>query len=340
MNALSETMVMGHAVDAQILYGNDPIAIHQTAALLVREVITPESNALMHPGNSFAMLTPLRCALSQFRVVALYFGKGFLFLAEKAGRSNRFTCRERSKRFESYVNTDSRIALGQTLWFTRNREAGVPLACRGAAYRQGLDRAFDLPMQDDLDMPDPGSVQFALLIDLEARLGVGDAIVAIGSFEAGKAWVFCLLADSTEECLERQVDPHSHVLQDLRMDRFESRTLSFEDRKRLLLLVERQALACLLVGFFAFGKQVVIQPTALFKRLIELGLLLFGRIDAILIHFTHVCVIAENTTVVKRRSAPMPQAQTRNAAFLPVFENRGFQRRRTVSCFKEQGSRQ
>ncbi len=104
-----------------------------------------------------------------------------------------------------------------------------------------------------------------------------------------KSWFLSVFSHSTKVSLESKVNPNGYVLQDLGMDFSERGTFLFQDRKRRLLSIECQALACQLIGFLALFKQVVIQPTALLKRLIELLFLLRCGVEAILKRFTHVC---------------------------------------------------
>jgi hypothetical protein len=58
--------------------------------------------------------------------------------------------------------------------------------------------------------------------------------------------------------------------------------------------------------FLALSKQVVIEPTALFKRLVKLGFLSFCWIDPILKHLTHVHILGLNIMIVNGRGAPVP----------------------------------
>src|SRR5712692_676200 len=130
-----------------------------------------------------------------------------------------------------------------------------------------------------------------------------------------------MFSDSTKEGLECQINPYCDILQDLGMDTFQRGAFVFEYAKGFLLLIEREVFPILLIRRFASFKQVVIEPTALFKRLIELSDLLLIRKDTILKGFTHMCIIAQNRTDVKGREKPNPSRLTRNAAFIPMLEN-------------------
>src|SRR5258708_5832173 len=147
------------------------------------EVLPFECYSFMHPCDSFAVLPSLRRTFSEFGMLALDFGKGFLFLTEKAGVLYFYSIRQHGKGLESYVNAHLRGYFRQSFRVTFNRERGIPLPCRGTAYREGLDLATDGAMQHDLEMTDARSVEFPLRINLTTRLRIGDAVIAVLALE-------------------------------------------------------------------------------------------------------------------------------------------------------------
>ena len=96
----------------------------------------------------------------------------------------------------------------------------------------------------------------------------------------------------------------------------------FQQRQGGLLLIEGERETLLLIDLFASLQQMVIEPPALFKGFVEPGFLFLGWIDPMLKHLAHVQTLAQSTAGVKREAAPhLPQ--TRNAAFIPMFERQG-----------------
>jgi hypothetical protein len=89
-----------------------------------------------------------------------------------------------------------------------------------------------------------------------------------------------------------------------------------------LLLIERQAFAFLLISALALLQQVVIEPTALFKRLVELLDLFLGWRESVLKQFTHLFMLAQKWQEVKREAAPL-LPQLRKSPFLPRINDRG-----------------
>src|SRR2546421_12534152 len=54
VNALSQAMIMRHAVDMQVFDADDAVGIDNLSALLVREIVASEGDPLMHTCHSFA----------------------------------------------------------------------------------------------------------------------------------------------------------------------------------------------------------------------------------------------------------------------------------------------
>ncbi len=92
-NALGKTMIMGHVLHLQVFHTDKPIRIDDLAAGLMGEVLAPPRNPLMHAGDRLAMFPAALGAFGQLGVLALHFGQGFLFLAEKSGVGDLFTGR-------------------------------------------------------------------------------------------------------------------------------------------------------------------------------------------------------------------------------------------------------
>ncbi|HYU74721.1 MAG TPA: hypothetical protein VEL31_18785, partial [Ktedonobacteraceae bacterium] len=84
LNAFSEAMVMNHPVDMQIFHADHAETVYNLATMLMGKVIAPELDTLMHTCHGFTVLASLRRTFCQFGMLALHFGKGLFFLAEKA----------------------------------------------------------------------------------------------------------------------------------------------------------------------------------------------------------------------------------------------------------------
>jgi hypothetical protein len=171
-----------------------------TTVLMV-EVAPPEGDALMHTGYRLAMLAALWCALCQFGMLALYFGKSFLFFAEEARVLNLLRGGERGEGFESDVNAHLGINRLKPLRFTLNGEAHVPLACRGARDGTRLDLASDLAVVDHPDTPDFRETHAVIMGDAKAALREGETIVAISTTETGISRVLACL-DAAKKALK------------------------------------------------------------------------------------------------------------------------------------------
>ena len=131
-NAFGQTMIVGHAVDAEVFYADDPEPINNVTALLMGEVLTPPSGPLMHSSHGFAVLVTLRCAAGQLGMLALDFRQGLCLLAKKARIGNLFTSGQGSKRLESNIYSNLFATFWQSLGSALYRKGDKPLACRRA----------------------------------------------------------------------------------------------------------------------------------------------------------------------------------------------------------------
>jgi len=323
VNALGQTVVMDHVVDTQVFHADDAIAIHNVAAFLMREVVTAESNPFMYPRNCFTVFASLRSPLSKLGVLALHFLQGFFFLAKKARVGDLFASGECSERFQANIETYSLIALWQALGFYFARERSIPLASAALLDGERLELALDLSVQHNLEMPDARSKELALLVKLKAKLWIGEAIIAVLALEAGIAWGFTSF-DTAEERLKSQIKSYSDMLQDLGVDGCKGGPFLFQGGIGGMLLVERQALTSLLIGGSALCKQMIIQPTALFERLIERCFLLFCGVDPVPKHFMHIQILCLNLAVVNGQGTPVPKPPERNAPDIPMHTCMGF----------------
>ncbi len=333
MNAFSEAVVMHHPVHVQIFHRNRTKAVYDLAAFLVCEIVPFETDTLMHAGYSLAMVPPLWCPLLQFGMFALDFRQSLFFFAKKARVFNLFTRRKCGKRCESNVNPNVGRKRRFALRVALDGKRGIPLAGRGAAYREGFDLPTDRAVVDHRNCPNLGDHNPVIVREGKARLREGEAIIAIFPLKAGVPWATCLfgrcrgmLTDTAEKCLERQVYPYSHILQDLRMDATEGGPFLFQYPKRVDLPVAGQGRSFLLPTITPFFKQMVIQPAAFLKNTGELLCLLFRWVYPVLEHFMHTRVVAQTEQECKWETA-LPLPQTRNGAHIPVAEARGFTRR-------------
>ena len=297
MNALGQTMVLDHAVDMQVLNRYHPVGSDDLAAVLMGEVVPSPRDTLMDTRHGFAMCTPLRRTFCQCGVFPLHLCQGLFFRAKEPGISNFSAIGKSGKGLESYVNPHLGSVCWQALRVYLTGEAGIPFACSGPLHGERFGFASGGPVQDDCEMTNTRGREFALRINLKARLGRGETSIPVSCTETRIPRIFSCFAAS-KEGLKGQVKTHGHILQDLRVDRLQGGTFLFQQRIGGLLLVARQTPGLVLIRCFAFLKQMVIEPAALFECLVEPGFLLFGGIDAVLKHFTHVTTIDLSCSVV------------------------------------------
>ena len=316
-DAFGQTMVVNHSVHMQVFDADRTKAVYNLPGLLMGKVISTEFNPLMNSGYNLAVLPTKRSAFSHLSVLALDFGQGFLFLAEKAGIGYLLSIRESRKGLESDINPHLGRGFWQAFGFTLTRKADVPFPCRRPLHRTGLHLALDLAMRDHFDGANLGEADPFIMRgrpggcpgdrdngdNAKATLREGEAIVSAFAFETGKPRFKSMFPHTPKESFEGQINPHSHILQDLRMHGIEGRPFLFQYRKGRLLLIERQAFSGLRVSRFTLFEQMIVQPSALFKRGFKLLHLLLGGKNPILKGFTHSVIVAQTEQGCKRETA-------------------------------------
>ena len=217
-DALSQTMVMNHAVHKQVLDADHAEAVYDPPSFLMGEIVTPKPNPLMDSCHGFAVLAPFRRAFRQLGVLSLDLCQCLFFLAKECGVGDLFFIGKGGKRCESNINTNPCRNLWQAFRLAFDRERHRPFARRGTMDGTGLDASLDLAMIHHLDRANLGQCDPSVVSEAKARLRKGEAIITITSLETGKAWFLSMFSNTTEEGLKSKVDTNGHVLQDLGMD--------------------------------------------------------------------------------------------------------------------------
>ncbi len=211
-NAFSQTMVMNHAIDAQIFNANNSIVIDNLTRFLMRKVISLESNSLMNAGNDFAPLGNFGSAFSRPTQFSLGFSQSFLLFPEKARTLNRWSSiRKSGESMQAHIDAHGFIVSWKGLRFDFTTKSYIPFASRRTAKSGCLGLAAHFSMHDDLDMTDLGNYQASIFNSATGRdLRKGEGIIPSLSLKAGKAGFFTGLA-AAKEGFESQVNPGCHI---------------------------------------------------------------------------------------------------------------------------------
>jgi hypothetical protein len=321
MNAFCKTMIVNHTVHVKVFHADQAKPVYDLPTLLMSEVVTPELDTLVYPGYYLAMFPSLRGTFDKLRMRTIDFGKGFFLFPEKARVLNFFAIAQRGEGLQAYINTHLSWSRFKSFGFALAREGDRPLAGRGTVHATGFDFALQGTVVDHLDTANLGKGHTVIMGNGKTRLGKGERVVAVRSTKTGIAGLLTCF-DSTEECFESQVNTYRHVLKDLRMNTTQGGTFVFQNRESVLLLKTGERKTVLVIGRLAHLHQVVIEPTTLFKGLVQLLFLLFCWIDAVLQHFQHSRIVSQTKQDCKRETAPhLPQ--TRSAAFTPIDQSPG-----------------
>src|SRR3989442_263299 len=213
-NALRQTMIVNHAVHMKVFHTDRTEAVDDLPGLLMREVIPPEPSTLMDSCLPLTVLPTKRSTLGKLRMLALHFGQGFLFLAEKAGIGYLFSIAESGECLQSNVNTYLGSNGVKPFRFTLTRKADVPFPCRGTLHGTGFYLPLDLAMVDHLDSANLGESDTVIMRgrpggcpgdrdngdDAKATLREGETVVAVMTFEAWVTWLLSMFSHSSKEC--------------------------------------------------------------------------------------------------------------------------------------------
>jgi hypothetical protein len=91
-----------------------------------------------------------------------------------------------------------------------------------------------------------------------------------------------------------------------------------------LLLIARQSFSRLLICILALFQQVVIQPAALIKSVVQLLSLFLRRKNSLLKHFTHIHIVDLNCRGVNGQGTPILSPK-QGTPFIPRMNDGGFQ---------------
>jgi hypothetical protein len=296
-DGLSQTVIVHHPVDFQILYRYQPEAVHYPARMLVREVAPAPACSLMYTRHHLAPFGSLGRALLLPGELTARLSQRLFFRMEEARVVNLITRGESGERLQSNVYPYLLTRHWQRGRLPLTGEGSVPLTRVTPTYAYRLGSAFEGAVKHYLHRPNFGEVErIAYQISPVAILGIADRIVSTVATKSGIARLVTITMTRfhpTKEGLKSQFYPLGDVLQHLTMHAFEGRACLLEERNTSLSLVPPGITAFLLMSVFAVSKGVVVQPTAFLKHFAQSGRLGFGRSYSVQEGLSHLSIIAQ-----------------------------------------------
>ena len=183
-----------HALDVEVLDGNQLVGIGQLPRDLVAEVAPLAGNVFMDALETEHGLAAAARPLAASGNAALGAAQLRLPAPEPARIGNHLAATERREVFQANIDTDFRSEFRQGFGLAFNAEAYVP-AASAAAERHGLDLAAELSMPLDLEFSDSLNVELAVITDFAAitigreRVGV-EAVTRLEARETGLVAAF------------------------------------------------------------------------------------------------------------------------------------------------------
>jgi len=219
-DAFGQRVVLYHVFDAQILHRDNPVCIDEAAGHLVVEVPPSISDPFMVLSHQLSCFATAVAALLSPGEPLLCPGQGLLGLSEIAGVGDVVFVAGGGEGLQSHINADFSIAGRQGVGLHHTGEHGVPPA---TVLLQGecLRLPFQGTMQFDLYSTDTrqsdlaaGDIQCQTMFP---QLGIGEAIIAVATLEAGITGLVASL-DTAEEGFECSTQAIQNILEDLGMD--------------------------------------------------------------------------------------------------------------------------
>ena len=284
-----QAMVFHHAPNVEILDGNHAIFINYFAALLMSEIMPLVRYSLVYARNHLAPLLSFLTTTRGRAQSLLSFGELLFFLAKKARVFYAAIIAQVGKAAQTSINTCLTVRAWQWRRINFTREAREPLPGSRAADRASFYLSFKPTMKVDLDVADLGECQSAIN-DAEARLTIGEAVIARTRTEARKAWLFASLHTS-EESLHSFIQSPQDILEDLRMNGFEVISHSFNLRKldSLSVIVDRNSGNAISIA--SFLERGIEKFTTNIASISQSAGLFFSWVDAVFEGFAHIIII-------------------------------------------------
>ena len=214
-------MVTEHIRDAQFLDSNDAETVDDAPCVLMAEVMTTITNALMDTRDDFASLSAFLAPALLFREFALCFGKSLFIFAEKARASEELAIGKSRESLQPNVNADGFLGRRQVFGFNFLAKAGEPLAI-DAPNRTSLEFAPRSAVEFGFHLSDFGKADGAVTDTKTVVLRESNAVILAFAFETREPRSVTRL-HAVKERLERKVYAVNDILQYLTVNGFESR---------------------------------------------------------------------------------------------------------------------
>ena len=301
-----------HVRDVQLLKDHKLIVVDQLAAFLMRKVGTPIRGTLVGMVKSMQYLKTFGSSLIEVFLLPLEPGNVVGVPFHPALALNLGTIGKHGERFQTKVDTNGFGVGRKRFGLDLTREAGVPLTVT-TPNGDGLDSSLNRPVQLNLDRANLRERQ-DVAIELHAItvLRASEAVIVHASLKAGVSGLIARL-NTAEESLKRQVNSCHGVLEHLRVDIRQFRLIRLPSREQLRSGVVAQCLTTLFVGILTGSQRLVIDKTAQLKRLGELVLLGFSRLETVFEPYFHMFKYTTNTLKLVVL-----------APYIPIPEGRGF----------------
>lgn len=278
-----------HLLDLQVLHTDDAEAIDHLTTELMGEVGTAVGDGTPHLLVSLPLLGPPVGTERGLRDLTAQLCQSFLIPLEEPRVLDDLAIAQGGEGLQSDIDADHGIGCRKDPFLDLDLKTGEPTSGSIPMDDQPLDRSLDGAVLLDPDGPDP--VESETIVPDEGKalagLGEGERIVPIVLLEPRVTGFLSELA-TTKEGVKRQIDPFADILQDLRVDGAERRTLLLPAGDHGVDVVESEAGSIVVVGFLTSLEDSVVEPETLTQDASHLGPLPLGREQPELEYLDHI----------------------------------------------------
>ncbi len=190
------------------------------------------------------------------------------------------------KGLKSHIQTDTRFnRFFNWLMVDNTRESNVPFVGRRFSYCAGLDCAFDRPVKFYFNVAYLRKLD-NIFEQLESSLRISKRVISPFSTKSWVSWLFSGFY-SAKEGTKSKVNSYRNILKALTENIIQKFVFFLQTGNCIRLVILRETFFIIIPGVLSLLKEMIVQPAASLKRVLELSGLRFIRKYPVFECFSH-----------------------------------------------------
>jgi len=281
--------VFSHIFDVQLFKSYELICAYKFTRKFMRKILAFISDLAVNMSDYLTSFTSYWRSLFSPAKFLLSLCKFLFFNSEKSGIVDFLASRERGKGLKTDIDANYGINLWQGICLDFTRKGSPPLTNSISADSQGFNGSFNISMLPNFNRTNFRNSEF-VANDPEAGLRKGEAIISVKTPESWEAGFFTSL-NTAKERLKGQIHSKLCVLKTLRKSIREVWFIFFPLNQKIASIIQREGFLFFFPHLFSGLKRFIVRPSTSIKRGLKPFLLIAGRIETILICFTHIYIL-------------------------------------------------